>query len=356
METTLPAIILILISVSVYGQNENPYRVFGYEAPVMSDKHQEAEKLLLINQDSTSSVWMLAVDPSARTITIFDRNKIALQYDTLTNYAMMRWLSPDPYGQFSSPYLGMGNAPHMRYDPDGGWSPYLTGTLIGAAVGTGLGAIFDDNFKNNWWMWTAGGAAAGALSVWGYAKITNSTWEKGYATIVNGKKTWHNQGWRHTGYTKAIPAREIALAKTIPLGASPTAVSGELATYTSVVGSFYNKASAIHRTKSVRLDATMGPENTSHLTGDMQVSVQSGNETVLSELFLNPQIPGMGNMAGTSTIPNTGQQFKTDISYQHPWFSGAYFQPQVTLKVTRKVRVKRNHFKPKNGLNGWYEE
>jgi len=31
-----------------------------------------------------------------------------------------RWLSPDPYGQYSSPYLGMGNNPISRVDPDGG--------------------------------------------------------------------------------------------------------------------------------------------------------------------------------------------------------------------------------------------
>jgi RHS repeat-associated protein len=31
-----------------------------------------------------------------------------------------RWLSPDPYGQFSSPYVGMGNIPNMGVDPDGG--------------------------------------------------------------------------------------------------------------------------------------------------------------------------------------------------------------------------------------------
>lgn len=31
-----------------------------------------------------------------------------------------RWLSPDPYGQYASPYLGMGNNPVSRVDPDGG--------------------------------------------------------------------------------------------------------------------------------------------------------------------------------------------------------------------------------------------
>ena len=33
-----------------------------------------------------------------------------------------RWLSPDPYGQYSSPYLGMGNNPIGMIDPDGGFS------------------------------------------------------------------------------------------------------------------------------------------------------------------------------------------------------------------------------------------
>jgi uncharacterized protein RhaS with RHS repeats len=31
-----------------------------------------------------------------------------------------RWLSPDPYGEFDSPYLGMGNNPVSTIDPDGG--------------------------------------------------------------------------------------------------------------------------------------------------------------------------------------------------------------------------------------------
>lgn len=33
-----------------------------------------------------------------------------------------RWMSPDPYGQFASPYLGMGNIPNMSVDPDGWWA------------------------------------------------------------------------------------------------------------------------------------------------------------------------------------------------------------------------------------------
>ena len=33
-----------------------------------------------------------------------------------------RWLSPDPYGQYNSPYVGMGNDWAMQVDPDGGFS------------------------------------------------------------------------------------------------------------------------------------------------------------------------------------------------------------------------------------------
>ena len=33
-----------------------------------------------------------------------------------------RWLSPDPYGQYNSPSLGMGNNPIGMIDPDGGFA------------------------------------------------------------------------------------------------------------------------------------------------------------------------------------------------------------------------------------------
>lgn len=36
-----------------------------------------------------------------------------------------RWLAPDPYGQYHSPYLGMGNNPISRIDPDGGWDDWI---------------------------------------------------------------------------------------------------------------------------------------------------------------------------------------------------------------------------------------
>ncbi|MFC5284505.1 RHS repeat domain-containing protein [Pedobacter alpinus] len=44
----------------------------------------------------------------------------------LRNYdaAIGRWLSVDPYGQYASPYLGMGNNPVSGVDPDGGYTRF----------------------------------------------------------------------------------------------------------------------------------------------------------------------------------------------------------------------------------------
>jgi RHS repeat-associated protein len=41
-----------------------------------------------------------------------------------------RWLSTDPYGQFDSPYLGMGNNPISMIDPDGGYCYDSNGNSI----------------------------------------------------------------------------------------------------------------------------------------------------------------------------------------------------------------------------------
>ena len=45
-----------------------------------------------------------------------------------------RWLSPDPYGQFDSPYLGMGNDPINGIDPDGGFKWKWFARLVNFAI------------------------------------------------------------------------------------------------------------------------------------------------------------------------------------------------------------------------------
>ncbi|NQY29047.1 MAG: RHS repeat-associated core domain-containing protein [Flavobacteriaceae bacterium] len=53
-----------------------------------------------------------------------------------------RWLTTDPYGQYHSPYLGMGNDPINGIDPDGGYR-----TWIGAAFGW-IGGGFQGSIRN----------------------------------------------------------------------------------------------------------------------------------------------------------------------------------------------------------------
>jgi RHS repeat-associated protein len=74
-----------------------------------------------------------------------------------------RWLSPDPYGQFSSPYVGMGNNPANGVDPNGGifgLGAVASGMIIGGALGTAMGLIVD---PDHWYYYTAGGIGLGAL-------------------------------------------------------------------------------------------------------------------------------------------------------------------------------------------------
>ena len=70
----------------------------------------------------------------------------------------------DPYKQYASPYLGMGNSPVNGVDPDGGLfglgavGSTLAGAGIGAALGAGVGLIADED---NWGYYAAAGALIG---------------------------------------------------------------------------------------------------------------------------------------------------------------------------------------------------
>lgn len=107
-------------------------------------------------------------------------------YDPL----IARWTSADPYGQFHSPFLAMGNNPISQVDPRGGisfnWSSALVGAGIGAAVGTGIGLLTD---KDHWYNYTLGfaimGGAIGGLS----GPITN---KNGQTLIPRKKPSGHH--------------------------------------------------------------------------------------------------------------------------------------------------------------------
>jgi hypothetical protein len=95
-----------------------------------------------------------------------------------------RWLSPDPYGQYASPYLGMGNNPIGLVDPDGGRT-----------------ASPDDFYENNithevTWI-------DGTAEIDGYTRLGASysfsgldgvtQWgESRFGDVVMWNKDWHN--------------------------------------------------------------------------------------------------------------------------------------------------------------------
>ena len=186
MRTFILTLPLTLFSSLLFGQNENPYSEFGYEAPIIQEDSKPivqnlTDRFYLINKDSTSVVGMLAVDPKKREITIFDKKGLILQVDTLNTYSVARWLSADPYDQFNSPYLGMGNNPVTGMDPDGGfnWGYTFVGAATGFGVGSLIGLAVD---SDNWWKYGIAGAAIGGIAGASAGDISNTgrPWKSGF--------------------------------------------------------------------------------------------------------------------------------------------------------------------------------
>lgn len=92
-----------------------------------------------------------------------------------------RWLSVDPYGQFASPYVGMGNAPQMGVDPDGGWSPITA--AIGAVVGAGIGYSISGDWKGA----LIGGLAGGVLG--------GAAFDQSRKMVKEGRYMFLTKGW-----------------------------------------------------------------------------------------------------------------------------------------------------------------
>lgn len=90
-----------------------------------------------------------------------------------------RWAQQDPYDEFSSPYVGMGNDPANTIDPDGG--SILTGlslgarlavtTITGAFLGAVAGIIGTDN--DHAASWSSVGIGAGLGFLYGFGGIGN---------------------------------------------------------------------------------------------------------------------------------------------------------------------------------------
>ena len=108
------------------------------------------------------------------------------EHDTLTGFESFelrlynsrigRWMSYDPEGQFSSPYLGMGNNPVSGVDPNGGQVSPLAAMAIGAGVGAIAGGFYSKANGGDFGSGAVAGAAVGALAggfAWAALKDVN---------------------------------------------------------------------------------------------------------------------------------------------------------------------------------------
>ncbi|UGU18129.1 hypothetical protein LS482_09640 [Sinomicrobium kalidii] len=93
-----------------------------------------------------------------------------------------RWLTTDPYGQYNSPYLGMGNDPMNGIDPDGGWK-------------TKFGAWLYKTFNG-------GGTIVGEKGNWSVAQRGDDGWDTFVSNHPNGNFNtageimWNSAGMR----------------------------------------------------------------------------------------------------------------------------------------------------------------
>ena len=117
-------------------------------------------------------------------------------YDSLTGYydflsrsydpATGRFFAVDPAGQFSSPYVGMGNMPHWGVDPNG---EFFHGIL------KAIGSFIWGGIKNNWEQNVVNAGVNFAMGGDGFSLGLVNTFELGSSNfqLYDDKATWRGQ-------------------------------------------------------------------------------------------------------------------------------------------------------------------
>lgn len=98
-----------------------------------------------------------------------------------------RWLTTDRYGQYYSPYVAMGNVPHMSVDPDGGFAFNFGRAVAYAGLGATFGGIVDlvnggDGTKGALIGFAAGFAGGGVN--WSSLKMPNISLPKASGSVI----------------------------------------------------------------------------------------------------------------------------------------------------------------------------
>ena len=137
---------------------ENHYYAYGLKIAAIS-----SHVLPAANEGNTKNNYLYQGDFSQ-----FDE-EVGWNDFELRNYdpQIGRWIQQDPYDQYESPYVGMGNDPVNGVDPDGGLGVNLgTITLLGriavTAGGAAAGYLIDKNNGGNGWD---GAVIGGAIAL-----------------------------------------------------------------------------------------------------------------------------------------------------------------------------------------------
>lgn len=138
-----------------------------------------------------------------------------------------RWVQMDPYDEFASGYIAMGNNPVTNVDQNGGsifegmnlFTKTFVGTVGGFIFGTAIGAITD---ADNPWAYGAIGAGIGGLGVYLFSTplhpnfYIGPTWE-----MVKDQGKWNENAY-FGSYLKSIFMEILSLGKVVTVRGSTT--------------------------------------------------------------------------------------------------------------------------------------
>lgn len=207
-----------VFSLWLFGQNENPYSQFGYDAPIMPEKNTQLVDFYtfyVYNPDTTAFIAKFSIDFKTSLITFYSKSNEVVGHDSLLCYSIARWLTTDPAGQFHSPYLGMGNNPINRYDPNGAWSPDADGNLI-AESGDDILSLYDyfggakswEDVSGIFYSMDAGANGITASNLAGNTVVLDNVFTRSIANSTSNLTTDVFLAYQRTGVLTAQPTPE----------------------------------------------------------------------------------------------------------------------------------------------------